>query len=250
MELGPALLLVVAGLIAGFVNTIAGGGSMLTLPALLLTGMPVEIANGTNRVGVVAHSLAGTGGFRAAGQIDLRTAAIVIAPTLVGGLVGAWLAADVVPHAWLEPVLLGTMLLMAVAMVMRPKTVAPDVGEAEPRPMNVAAALGLFGAGVYGGFVQAGVGLVLIAVLGGLLRYDVVRSNALKVAATLVFNVVALAVFAYAGQVDWRAGGLLATSSVVGALIGVRAALKIDPHIIRGFILAAVIATCVAAALR
>lgn len=243
-------ILALAGVAAGFVNTLAGGGSMLTLPALLFVGLPAEVANGTNRVGVVAHSIAATLGFRRAGQVDYQAATSLIMPTLLGGLCGAWLAADVIPHAWLEPVLLGTMLIMAIAMMFRPKSLAPTPEEAEPRSLGPASALGLFCAGVYGGFVQAGVGLVLIAVLGGMLRIDLVRSNAIKVLATLGFNVVALGIFAYSGQVDWVAGLILAISSTIGAVVGVRVAVDVDPRMVRGVILAAVLATCVAAAWR
>jgi uncharacterized membrane protein YfcA len=108
----------------------------------------------------------------------------------------------------------------------------------------------LFGAGLYGGFVQAGVGFVLLAVLGGVLRYDIVRANALKLVCTLVFGSVALGVFAVAGQVEWKLAALLAVYTVIGSQLGVRFALRARHDIIRWIMFAAVVATCVAAMLK
>jgi hypothetical protein len=109
---------------------------------------------------------------------------------------------------------------------------------------------GMVGAGLYAGFIQAGVGFILIAVIGGVLRYDIVAANALKLICTLVFGIVALAVFAVAGQVVWLTALLLAVYTTAGAQLGVRFALRVPARVIRWIVFVAVIASCVAAYLK
>ncbi|MEM9194081.1 MAG: sulfite exporter TauE/SafE family protein [Myxococcota bacterium] len=246
----PLAIVIAAGFVAGFINTMAGGGSLITLPALMLTGLPADIANGTNRLGVVTQSVAGIVGYARAGKLTPRAIPPIVLPTGLGALIGALLA-SYAPKEVLKPVLLGTMMAMAAFMVFAPKSFAADP-EDEPSSLRdrPAGAVGLFVAGVYGGFVQAGVGFVLLAVLGALLRYDLVRANALKLSATLVFGVVALAVFVARDQVSWIPAAALAVASAIGSLVGVRFALKVHPRVLRGIILLAVIGMSAAVMLR
>lgn len=243
-------VLVGAGVVAGFVNTFAGGGSMLTLPALMLLGLPADVANGSNRLAVVTQTLAGLRGFHRAGKLDIASILPIVAPTVAGAALGAWVAAELLPREWVKPVLLGTMIAMALVMLVAPRTLTPAQGERRRLRDRPSAIGGLFLAGLYGGFVQAGVGFVLLAVLGGILRYDLVRANALKLATVLVFGCVALAIFVRAGQVDWPAAGLLALATVVGAQLGVRFALRVKPQLLRYVVVAGVVASSVAAFFR
>lgn len=241
--------LVVAGVGAGFLNTMAGGGSMLTLPVLMLLGLPADVANGTNRVSVLSQAISGTLAFRKSGKLDLRSIGPVLLPTALGALGGSLLAAWV--PAWLlKPILLGVMVTMALAMLVRPKLFGAQ-DDAEGRPATHPAAWGgLLLAGVYGGFVQAGVGFLLLGVLGGVMRLDLLRANALKLACVAVFGAVALTVFVIADQVVWVPGVILAVATVLGSLLGVRVALKVSQNAIRWVIFAAVVATCVGAWLK
>ncbi len=243
-------VLVVAGVLAGFLNTVAGGGSLLTVPALMLLGMPAPIANGTNRLAVVSQSLAGAVAFRRAGKLPTEGVVATAAPSLLGAILGATLA-SIAPEWLLKPVLLGTMSLMALVVLFKPDLTRGSADEPparlRERPLAV---LGLFFAGVYGGFAQAGVGLVLLAVLAGMLRYDVARANGLKLAVVLVYGVVVLGIFVVAGQVDWIPAIVLAASTVVGSQLGVRFALKADPRWIRGLLFVAVVAVSAGAMLR
>jgi len=251
-ELTPvlAVLLLVTGLIAGFINTLAGGGSMLTLPALMMLGMPADIANATNRVGVLLQSLTGVKGFHDADRLDASAVRPVLVPTLSGALIGS-LAASYLPVWLLKPTLLGAMIAMALIMLIRPAVVAPLEGSAayrlQDRPV---AGIGLFLAGVYGGFVQAGVGFILIAALAGGLRYDLVRTNALKMVCTAAFSVVALAVFVLRDQVLWVPGLVLAAGTVTGAMISVRFAIRVEQTTLKWILFVMVLLTCGAAFLR
>lgn len=232
-DIGLLLLLVGAGFFAGFINTIAGGGSMLTLPALMFLGLPADIANGTNRVGVLLQAIAGARGFHKRGKLEPSTIVPTIVPTITGALLGAILAAYM-PVETLKPILLGSMLLMALIMLIRPSAVAPPAGTPvqtlKERPI---AWFGLFIAGVYGGFVQAGVGFILIAALAGGLRYDLVRANALKMAVTGVLTLVALAVFIINDQVLWVPGLILAVGTVAGAMASVNFAISVPQSVLK-----------------
>lgn len=243
------MILLVAGLLGGFINTVAGGGSMLTLPALMMLGMPADIANATNRVGVFLQSLTSAKGFRDHGRLDSSAIGPILVPTLAGALIGS-LAASYLPVWLLKPTLLGSMVLMAVIMVARPDTLIPEEGtqvrKLKETPFAIAA---LFLAGVYGGFVQAGVGFILIAALAGSLRYDLVRTNALKTVCTGVFSGVALVVFVIRDQVMWVPGLILAVGTVIGAMISVRFAITVSQNTLKWLLLVMVSIMCVAAML-
>ncbi|MCG6872329.1 MAG: sulfite exporter TauE/SafE family protein, partial [Gammaproteobacteria bacterium] len=173
-------LLVVTGIAAGIINTLAGGGSNLTIPALMVLGMPADLANGTNRVAIVLQCIVGTHGFHREKMLEVSDALRILALMVVGGLAGA-LVASYTPNLYLKPVMLATILGMTLLILVRPGTVIPAPGTPVKRVADTPNSwAGLLLAGFYGGFVQAGVGFVLIAALAGTLRYDLVRTNALK----------------------------------------------------------------------
>ncbi len=243
---GYALLLVVTGLIAGIINTLAGGGSNLTIPGLMVMGMPPEIANATNRVGVFLQSLVGSAGFKKYQRLDTSELGPILLPTLVGGVIGAC-AAAFSPSWILKPLLLGAMATMALIILVSPAMVAPPEGTPTRSVRgNAAAWLTLFLAGFYGGFVQAGVGFILIAALAGSLRYDLVRSNAMKMVCTLAFTGVALAIFIWQGQVLWLPGLTLALGSMAGAGIAVKMALNVSQNALKWFVF--IMTVCASAA--
>lgn len=241
---GIALLL--AGVAAGFINTIAGGGSMLTLPALMLLGMPADIANATNRVGVIFQSMTGLKGFHREDKLDTGSMVSIVVPTLVGAAVGAglaaWLSADI-----LKPVLLGSMILMALVMVIRPSTLQPTGKNVRTIAAHPQAAVALFFAGVYGGFIQAGVGFMLLAALAGSLRYDLVRANALKILCTGAFTLVALGIFIWNDLVLWVPGLILALGSSIGAHFSVKFAVSASQKTLGWILFVMVLVVCGAA---
>ncbi|MFT4712364.1 MAG: putative membrane protein YfcA [Candidatus Azotimanducaceae bacterium] len=241
------LALLISGFVAGFINTLAGGGSMLTLPALMMLGMPADIANATNRVGVLLQSITGAKGFNDKDRLDKQAIGPILVPTLVGALLGALLA-SYLPVVVLKPILLLTMVGMALVMLFKPAAVIPAPGT---QPLAVKesakAAWGLFFAGLYGGFIQAGVGFILIAALAGGLRYDLVRTNALKMVCTAVLSFVALIVFVVRDQVWWVPGLVLAAGMVAGAAISVRFAISVPQSALKWILFVMVCLTCAGA---
>ena len=231
-----ALLLLATGFLAGIINTLAGGGSNLTLPALMVMGMPAEVANATNRVGVTAQSITALIGFRKHGKLDTHDKGPILLPTIIGGFVGAG-AAAYAPAGIIKPLLLGTMLIMALIILVKPAMISPALGTPVNKVSQTPSSwVWLTIAGIYGGFVQAGVGFVLLAALAGSLRYDLVRANALKVLCTLMFTLASLVVFIAEDLILWLPGLILAAGTMVGAHIAVKLAIKVSPSTLKWFL--------------
>lgn len=239
-----------AGLVGGFVNTLAGGGSLVTLPALLLLGLPADVANATNRVGVLAQSIVAARGLGRDPRLAETSKPRVLVPALAGALAGAWLAARTPPEV-LKPILLVTLVAIAGTLLWKPHVLVARAGETplDPRERRFGVA-GLFLIGAWGGFLQVGVGIVLLLFLGGVLRYDLLLGNALKSLLVAALTLVALAVFVLEGQVQWLPGLLMSVAMVAGARLGVRYARARGQDAIRKVLFVAVLASCVAAALR
>lgn len=239
-------LLLATGFAAGIINTLAGGGSNLTVPALMVMGLPADVANATNRVGVMLQSIAGVRGFHRHGKLDTADIVPVLIPNLLGGLLGSILAAYL-PLALLKPTLLITMIGVSLLILLRPSVIAPPPGTPAFKVGEKPAAwVALFIAGIYGGFVQGGVGFLLIAALAGTLRYDLVRTNALKALCTGAFTLVSLVIFLFQGLVQWLPGLILGLSTMLGAALAVRFAVKLPQNTLKWFLF--VMTVCASAA--
>lgn len=249
IDLLHLVLLVASGIAAGFVNTMAGGGSVFTVPALMLLGMPADVANGTNRIGVLMQSVAGVRGFRKHGKLDQSALLPILLPTVAGSLLGS-LVASYLPLDILKPVLLGTMLAMTLLIVLRPSTFPAPTEQPFAISDKPVASVWLFMAGIYGGFVQAGVGFILLTALTGVLRYDLVRANALKMACTLVFSVVALAVFIVQDLVLWIPGLIVGVATIIGVQLSVKFAIGAQQKTLKWIFLGMALLVCVAALLK
>jgi len=249
LSLPYASLLIGTGFVAGIINTLAGGGTNLTLPALMVMGIPADFANATNRVGVLLQSGIALVGFRRHDRLPTHDVGPILIPTLVGGVFGA-VAAAYAPAGLLKPLLLGAMLGMTIIMLVKPEVVAPPPGtvphHVKDRPSS---RLWLGIAGFYGGFVQAGVGFILITAIAGSLRYDLVRTNALKMVCVSAFTAIALAIFIAQGLVLWVPGLILAIGSMAGANLAVRFAITAKPSTLKWFLFTMTLAGTIAALL-
>jgi len=253
MEL-PSLLemlaFAVSGTFAGFVNTLAGAGSLVTLPVLLHLGLAPDVANATNRVGVFLASLAGVSGFDAGGKLDRRAAVVLAIPALLGAVVGAMLAV-VLPDTVFKPVMIGMLMLVSVFLVYKPNVLAPAEGTPpltlRDRPF---AAFLLFLLGVYAAFLQAGMGIFASLLLSSVLRYDLLRANAIKSGMVLAITTIALAVFVAKDKVQWIPGLALGLFQVIGARAAVKWALKSSPDALRKVLFVAAVVSLAAALMR
>ncbi len=242
-------ILAAAGVLATIVNVMAGGGGMIVLPALMALGLPADVANGTYRLGVVTQSIAGTSALHRAGQLETSSIVPILIPTILGTVVGALLATWI-PRELLKPIMLGTMIVMAALIAFRKQTLIAPEGPALTPQEAPSSFVGLFFAGVYGGFIQAGVGFLLLGVLVGTLRHDLIQANALKLVVTLAFGTVALGIFVWAGLVSWTPAIVLALASIIGARLGVKLMLRIPVAGLRWFVFACVVATSIVAWFR
>lgn len=246
-DVGLLALMMLAGLVAGFINTVAGGGSLLTLPALMLLGLPADVANASNRVSIFAQAATGSYQYHREGKLHAAAILDIGPPTLLGNVIGA-LVASYFPVALLTPVLLVTMVGIAVLMVVRPTAIAPEGATPKRATDHPRAMLGLFAAGLYGGFVHGGVGFVLLMVLAGTLHYDLVRANALKMLCTLVSGVASLVVFLARGQIAWVPALVLAVATSAGSVLGVKYAVKADPKKLKRLVAVLVVLACLGVA--
>jgi uncharacterized membrane protein YfcA len=228
-----AILLVAAGLAAGVVNTLAGGGSLLTVPALVLLGLPGTLANGTNRVGILIQSLVALGRFRAEGVSGFRDAVPVLLPVAAGSLLGAVLISRV-EDATFER-LFGVLMLVLLVPTLRRR--GAGAARSWPRGLSSAAYLAV---GLYGGAFQAGIGIVLVFALSHA-GHDLVRANALKLAVVAALTAVALPVFVWQGQVAWGPALLLAVGFAGGGELGARLAVRGGERLIRPVLAIAVL---------
>lgn len=229
--------LVAVGMFAGVINSMAGGGGFLTLPLMMALGLPAGVANGTMRVAVLMQNLVSTATFHQKGVREYATTARLILPIAVGSGVGAWLA-TLISDDLLTPLFGAILVAWALLLWLRPSSF--DDRDEEPRsPTALTYALG-FLIGIYGGFMQAGVGFPLLALLVTHLGYSPVRANSIKVVIVLGYTIVALPVFAFAGQVAWIHGAALAVGAMLGAFIGTRWQLEKGSDVVRYFVLIAV----------
>lgn len=235
MTPGDAALLVGGGLLAGVVNTLAGGGSLLTVPLLVLVGLPGTLANGSNRVGVLLQSGVAVWRFRAEGVPGLPEAGRLLIPVLAGSLLGAFAIAQV-DAATFER-LFGFLMLLLLFPTLRSARSRPT---AKPWPPAVRHAV-FFAIGLYGGALQAGVGLVLVAALSHA-GFDLVRANSIKLVVILALTAVAVPVFVLKGQVAWAPAAALGVGFAAGGELGARLALRGGERLIRPVLLVAVLA--------
>ncbi len=238
MEPLEIAILGLGGLVAGVINTLAGGGSMLTVPLLVLLGLPGTLANGTNRVGVLVSNLAATWSFRREAEDALRRALPVLVPVAFGSLIGAVAISRVADETFERA--FGLVMLAVLAPTLRtPKPVGAESGIAAWSPaVRTAVFLGI---GAYGGSFQAGVGIGLLLALRRA-GYDLVTANAVKVVVIGVLTLVALPVFVIQGQIVWFPAVLLAIGFGFGGSLGARLAIRGGERLIRPVLAVAVAA--------
>ena len=243
MSLHPlsALALLAGGLFAGIVNVMAGGGSLVTLPLMIFLGLPPTVANGTNRVALLLQNATATWGFHRAGRLPWRITARTVVVTIIGAVVGA-LVASRISNAAFRPILGVVLIVMALFLLVKPSRWLEPKGNPD-RPLSWRMQLAFFGIGIYGGFIQAGIGFFLLAALVLGLGLDLVRANAVKVTLVFAYTVLALAIFAISGKVDWLAGAVLAVGNGLGGYLGARLTILKGAPWVRWVLVLAVVAS-------
>jgi len=241
MTMLESLALVAGGLVAGTINTLAGGASSLTVPLLVLLGVPGTVANGTNRVGIFVQSLWAALRFRAAGVSGFRDSIPLLVPTCLGAAVGA-LGISSVADQTFERLFAVVMMLMLVPIVGGPALgLGGRNGGRAQRAMSAPLRFVVyFAIGAFGGAFQAGVGLLLIIALA-YSGYDLVRANSIKVVVNTALTAVAVPIFIARGQVAWLPALALTIGFVAGSTLGVHLAVRGGERVIRPVLVGAVL---------
>jgi len=221
MEISEAVLILIIGVAAGFINTLGGGGSLLTLPFLILLGLPSAVANGTNRVALIVQNLVALYNFREKGFFFPQLSIILAIPAILGSFLGAKMAISISEELF-NKILAVIMLIILFLILIRPEKRFLKEWEGEPlHPLRLILALIVFfGIGFYGGFIQAGVGFIIISALALITGASLVKINTMKVFIQLIYILFSFMIFIMHGKVNWILGFVLAVGNALGAYLG------------------------------
>lgn len=212
------LIAVVGAFLAGCVNTLAGNGSAITLTILMeLLGLPPDVANGTNRIGILAQGTAGTYAFKREGKLDGNIDWRVIGMVSIGALIGMYLSVQVSPEGY-KSFFRYMLVVMLIVILVNPKRWLSAQEDRPPLANWIAIPLYLI-LGIYGGFIQMGMGVFFLAILVLISRYDIINANILKGVTITVYTVAAVAFFAWKGLIDWQIGLLMASGQLSGGFL-------------------------------
>lgn len=252
MELWQGALVLLVGIAAGFANVMAGGGSLLSIPVLLFFGLPGPVANGTNRIAILAQNLTAVGTFFRFGHSDFRLSLTLSAAALPGAIAGAMVGVEL-DGEWFDRVVALVMAGVLIIMLRREKTpsaAGPETAAtppatkpgAIPRRRLIWGHVAMLGAGFWGGFIQIGVGFIFMPILHRVLGLDLVRVNMHKVFIILVYTIAALAIFASRVEIAWALGLALAAGNALGGYLGTRVTIGKGERIVRLVLYAALTA--------
>ncbi len=225
MSVAELLALILSGVLVGFINTLAGGGSIISLSILIMLGLPATVANGTNRVAIALQNLVAVSSFKQQKVLEVRKALYLSIPAILGSLVGAWVAVDI-NEAVFERAIGVIMLVMLVFVLFKPQQYIYGRAEVSNKPVRRITYVAFFFIGIYAGFIHMGVGYFLLAgiVLGA--GYDLVKANAIKVLIILAYAPFTLAIFYFNHEINWTFGLVMAFGNMIGAWIASRMAVK------------------------
>ncbi len=224
MLLSQGIIILLTGILAGFLNTVGGGGSMITMPMLIFLGLPSAVANGTNRVALMVEELVAIINFRHKGFFYPKLSILLSVPAVLGSVVGAKFAIDLSDDLF-NKILAAVMLMALILITLRPeKYFLKSAKEQEEEDLgigrSIAAVIVFFLVGFYGGFIQVGVGFVVIGLLALITGMSLVKINSLKVFIMGMYLLASLLVFIVNGKINWLIGLTLAVGNGIGAYLG------------------------------
>lgn len=239
MSFLEGMLLVLAGTFAGFVNTIAGGGSLVVVPLLIFMGLPSSEANGSNRVAILIQTFFSVAGFRSKGVFVFPFVLWVAAPAILGAILGSKIAVDISDQLF-NRILAIVMIVVMGITVFKPSL--KELKEVNLSKKNIwISVIVFFFIGIYGGFIQAGIGFLMIAALTTIHHFDMARTNSIKVFVAFSYTIAAVIVFYLEGKIRWEYGLTLALGNSIGAWVGSRWSVGKSDRLIRMILLVMVI---------
>jgi len=230
------VLLIFVGFIAGAINVIAGGGSLLSLPILIFLGLPSGIANATNRIAIIMQNIFAVSGFKSKGVSAFPYSIYLALSASVGAIIGAYMAIDIKGEVF-NKILAVIMVVIVIYMVFKPKISLKQLIERTTGKYFWLGVITFFFVGIYGGFIQAGVGFIMLLTLSSINRFSLVKSNAIKVFVALVYSLVAVAIFIYNDMINWKYGLILSIGNATGGWFMSRWSVKKGDGFVRLFLI-------------
>lgn len=244
MEWYKVALLIGVGGLAGFINTLAGSGSLLTLPLLMFLGLPATVANGTNRISILLQSAVAVASFKKKKVFEFKETVWLVVPAIAGSILGALIAADL-NEKMMRYTIAALLFIMFFLILYKPdRWVKGKAGQVSSKPTFVRVLI-FFAIGVYGGFIQAGVGFFLLSglVLGA--GYDLVKANSIKNFIVMIYTIFALAIFIMNDQVNFTYGLLMAVGSMGGAWLASKLAIDKGAQFVRYILLIMILVSAI-----
>lgn len=244
MDFLQIVILIFVGLAAGFINTVAGGGSLLTLPVLIFMGLPPAVANGTNRIALVLQNIIGVAGFKSKGIFVFPYSLWVGISALLGAILGAHFSVQIRGELFnqiLAVVMVGVVLITVFNPIKNPDATLERLG-AKHQWIGI---IVFFFIGIYGGFIQAGVGFLILGALTLINKISLVKANSIKVFVVLTYTISAIVVFIIEGSINWVYGLTLAIGNMTGAWIASRWSVRKGDKWIRWFMIIMVTAMAI-----
>lgn len=233
------LYLILIGFVAGTINTLAGGGSLLTLPMLIFLGLPPTVANGTNRIAILIQNIFGTAGYKSKGISAYPYSLYLGISALFGAIIGAQIAVDI-KGALFNKILAVVMVMVVVFIIAKPKKFK-NLPERLAKKHIWLGIVIFFFIGIYGGFIQAGTGFLILMALTSINHFSLIKSNSAKTLVVMIYSISALATFAYYDKVDWLYGFSLAVGGATGAWFASRWSVKKGDSLIKVFLIIVVV---------
>ena len=207
------MIAIVGGFFAGIINTLAGNGSAITLTILTeVIGLPGKLANGTNRVGIMAQGISSLINYKKNDKLHFDKGKHIIIPAVIGAI-GGVLVAVWVSNEQFKSIFRFLMIVVLVVLLVNPKKwLVPDEGPPLLPPFLMTIVFLLLG--FYGGFIQMGMGVYFLATMVLLAKFNIAESNVIKVVVVSIYTILVLAIFQYNGLIDWKVGAILALSLI------------------------------------
>ncbi|WP_152285741.1 sulfite exporter TauE/SafE family protein [Flavicella marina] len=239
------IVLIIIGVFAGALNTLAGGGSLITLPFLIFLGLPPSVANGTNRIAILFQTASAVSGFRSKGINTFPFSLYIGASAFVGSIVGTQIAIDIKGDTF-NKILSIIMIVVVLLIVFKKKNL--DIQNLSERTTGKhlwLSVVAFFFVGIYGGFINAGIGFIMLLVLPMINRLSLVKANATKVTVAFIYTTIAVVLFVLNDKINWKYGLILAIGNSTGAWLASRYTVKKGDGFIRIVLLVVVSAMAV-----
>lgn len=243
MDISIVVVLIISGLLVGFINTLAGGGTIISITLFMTLGLPPIVANGTNRIGIFLQTLTAVFFYQKNKILDIRNSLKYALPVVLGSIIGGNLAISI-NETIFNFFLIGILLFITGLIIFKPKIWIEGNPEKIIRPMTFLQWIIFFVIGIYGGFIHVGIGYFLIAAIVLMCGYNLLKTNAIKNLIVLLYIPVSLIPFILNGQIRYDYGLIHAIGNVIGAYVASRWATKFGSKFIRYILITLLIVSC------